>query len=109
MKPPQPCPPPAASVLVPTRRSVVGLETHLRFVNTIHAAYHEGAEVDVMQMQSQVRVQGAGRRAQGRAQGYRVLDLLLRIKFWDLGFMVYGLGLRVWGSGFTVWGLWFGA
>ena len=31
----------------------MGLKTNLRFVNTIHAAYHEGAEMNVMQMQSQ--------------------------------------------------------
>lgn len=45
--------------LAPTKgyRSVVGLKTNLRFVNTIHAAFHEGAEIDVMQMQSQVGVQ----------------------------------------------------
>jgi hypothetical protein len=45
--------------LAPTKgyRTVVGFKTNLRFVNTIHAAHHEGAEIDVMQMQSQVGVQ----------------------------------------------------
>jgi hypothetical protein len=32
----------------------VGGKTTLRFVNTVHAGYHEGDEVGVMQMQSQV-------------------------------------------------------
>ena len=45
--------------LAPTEgyKKIVGTKTTLRFVNTIHAGYHEDNEVDVMQMQSQVGVQ----------------------------------------------------
>ena len=45
--------------LAPTEgyKKLVGTKTTLRFVNTIHAGYHENDEVDVMQMQSQVGVQ----------------------------------------------------
>lgn len=45
--------------VAPTKgfQGTVGTKTNLRFVNTIHAGYHEGSEVDVMQMQSQVGVQ----------------------------------------------------
>jgi len=45
--------------LAPTEgyKKLVGSKTTLRFVNTIHAGYHEDNEVDVMQMQSQVGVQ----------------------------------------------------
>jgi hypothetical protein len=42
--------------LAPTERytAQVGAKTTLRFVNTVHAGYHERDEIGVMQMQSQV-------------------------------------------------------
>jgi len=38
-------------------RDHVGERTTLRFVNTVHAGYHESSEIGVMQMQSQVGLQ----------------------------------------------------